>query len=80
MSCCAGNRESDVLGLTRTSVLIPITRPERSISGPPELPGMIAVSAWIRLTSTWPFGAEQARRNQRIVLHDQDVTGVLAPC
>ena len=29
-------------------VLIPITRPELSRSGPPELPGLIAASVWIR--------------------------------
>lgn len=30
-----------------TAVLMPTTRPERSTSGPPELPGLMAVSVWI---------------------------------
>ena len=29
--------------------LIPITRPVASISGPPELPGLIAASVWMTL-------------------------------
>ncbi len=37
--------------------LIPITRPELSSSGPPELPGLIAASVWITLLIVKPFGA-----------------------
>ncbi len=33
------------------AVLTPTTAPEVSISGPPELPGLIAASVWIRLRS-----------------------------
>ena len=33
------------------AVLIPITRPSTSTSGPPELPGLIAASVWIASTS-----------------------------
>ena len=32
-----------------TAVLIPITSPRASTSGPPLLPGLIAASVWIRL-------------------------------
>ena len=37
--------------------LIPITRPAASISGPPELPGLIAASVWITLSIEKPLGA-----------------------
>ena len=37
--------------------LIPITLPEASISGPPELPGLIAASVWITLEIEKPLGA-----------------------
>ncbi|SLA66416.1 Uncharacterised protein [Mycobacteroides abscessus subsp. abscessus] len=30
------------------AVLMPISRPAESSSGPPELPGLIAASVWIR--------------------------------
>ena len=33
------------------AVLMPITFPPASSSGPPELPGLIAASVWIRLVS-----------------------------
>ena len=36
--------------------LIPITSPSASISGPPELPGLIAASVWITLEIEKPFG------------------------
>jgi hypothetical protein len=32
---------------TAIAVLIPMTRPKASKSGPPELPGLIAASVWI---------------------------------
>jgi hypothetical protein len=43
-----------------TAVLMPTTAPLASASGPPELPGLIAASVWIRLlirvpSSTWMF-------------------------
>ena len=34
-----------------TAVLIPITWPALLMSGPPELPGLMAASVWIRLFS-----------------------------
>ena len=37
--------------------LIPITSPAASISGPPELPGLIAASVWITLSIEKPLGA-----------------------
>ena len=36
--------------------LIPITWPSASISGPPELPGLIAASVWITCEIEKPFG------------------------
>jgi len=36
------------------AVLIPITLPELSNSGPPELPGLIAASVWIIFSSVSP--------------------------
>ena len=37
--------------------LIPITLPSASISGPPELPGLIAASVWITWEMEKPLGA-----------------------
>ncbi len=37
--------------------LTPITRPRPSISGPPELPGLIAASVWITFSIVKPLGA-----------------------
>ena len=37
--------------------LIPITLPSASISGPPELPGLIAASVWMTSLIVKPFGA-----------------------
>ena len=37
--------------------LIPITSPAASISGPPELPGLIGASVWIAFSIVKPFGA-----------------------
>ena len=37
-----------------TAVLMPMTLPARSRSGPPLLPGLIAVSVWMRLLSIVP--------------------------
>ena len=37
--------------------LIPITWPELSISGPPELPGLIAASVWMTCEIEKPLGA-----------------------
>ena len=34
-----------------TAVLMPMTWPELFTSGPPELPGLMAASVWIRLRS-----------------------------
>ena len=36
--------------------LMPITLPEESISGPPELPSLIAASVWMPLGITEPLG------------------------
>ena len=35
------------------AVLMPMTLPSASSSGPPELPGLIAASVWIRLFRAW---------------------------
>ena len=35
------------------AVLMPTTSPSASSSGPPELPGLIAASVWIRLLRFW---------------------------
>ena len=37
--------------------LMPITRPAASISGPPELPGLIAASVWMTSSISKPLGA-----------------------
>jgi hypothetical protein len=37
-----------------TSVLMPTTRPARSISGPPELPGLIGALVWMALNKNGP--------------------------
>ena len=37
--------------------LMPITRPSASISGPPELPGLIAASVWMTSEIVKPLGA-----------------------
>jgi hypothetical protein len=37
--------------------LIPITLPPASISGPPELPGLMAASVWMTSEIVKPFGA-----------------------
>ena len=37
------------------AVLMPMTFPPASSSGPPELPGLIAASVWIRLESCSPL-------------------------
>ena len=37
--------------LLAIAVLMPTTLPSASSSGPPELPGLIAASVWIRLVS-----------------------------
>jgi hypothetical protein len=36
------------------AVLMPMTLPPASSSGPPELPGLIAASVWMRLVSVSP--------------------------
>jgi len=41
-------KPSPAPGPERTRVLIPITSPPALISGPPELPGLMAASVWIR--------------------------------
>ena len=38
------------------AVLIPMTLPAASRSGPPLLPGLIAASVWMRLVSCWAGG------------------------
>jgi hypothetical protein len=42
------DREAEALAPTATAVLMPMTAPEASSSGPPLLPGLIAASVWIR--------------------------------
>ena len=37
--------------------LMPITRPSASISGPPELPGLIEASVWMTFEIENPLGA-----------------------
>ena len=45
-------------GSVAASVGIPITRPWRSASAPPELPGLIAALVWIISGSAMPFPSE----------------------
>ena len=57
------DREADAdvavhLGVARSCALMPITAPERSISGPPELPWLIAASVCSALSIAKSFGAE----------------------
>ena len=40
---------------------MPMTLPELSMSGPPELPWLIAASVWIPLGMVWPLGACRLR-------------------
>ena len=42
-----------------TSVLIPMTRPAVSTSGPPLLPGLMAASVWIRPVRLLPLSEEE---------------------
>ena len=49
-----------VSALRIPAVLIPTSRPERSTSGPPELPGLIAASVWSRPVRS-PFGPSIVR-------------------
>ena len=42
------DREAQALGVEATAVLMPMTAPDASSSGPPLLPGLIAASVWIR--------------------------------
>ena len=44
-----------------TAVLMPTTAPVASTSGPPELPGLIAASVWIRLVIRWPLSTAMSR-------------------
>ena len=37
--------------------LMPMTLPDVSMSGPPELPWLMAASVWMPLGIVWPFGA-----------------------
>ena len=44
----------------RMAVVMPTTRPRLSTSGPPELPGLIGVSVWIRpVSGGWPRRGRQ---------------------
>ena len=43
-----GNGEADALGAARTATLMPIMSPSMFSSGPPELPGLMLASVWIR--------------------------------
>ena len=44
-----------------TAVLMPTTAPEASASGPPELPGLMAASVWIRLLIRVPLSTWMSR-------------------
>ncbi len=44
-----------------TAVFTPTTEPDASASGPPELPGLIAASVWIRLLIRVPFSTRMSR-------------------
>ena len=44
-----------------TAVLTPTTEPEASASGPPELPGLMAASVWIRLVIRVPLSTWMSR-------------------
>ena len=48
------------------AVLIPSSRPERSTSGPPELPGLIAASVWSRPVS-FPFSPSIVRWSPEMI-------------
>ena len=43
------------------AVLMPITRPRLSSSGPPLLPGLSAASVWITLSTRWPVMLRSVR-------------------
>ena len=43
------------------AVLMPITRPRLSSSGPPLLPGLSAASVWITLSTRWPVMLRKVR-------------------
>ena len=45
------DREAEALRVGLTAVLTPMTWPALFTSGPPELPGLMAASVWIRLRS-----------------------------
>ena len=49
-----------------TAVLIPMTLPLGSSSGPPLLPGLIAVSVWMRLLS-WPLSTGMLRPTAEMI-------------
>ena len=44
-----------------TAVFTPTTAPEASASGPPELPGLMAASVWIRLVIRVPLSTRMSR-------------------
>ena len=44
-----------------TAVLMPTTAPLASTSGPPELPGLIAASVWIRFEIRLPLSTRDRR-------------------
>ena len=50
-----------------TAVLIPMTLPLGSSSGPPLLPGLIAVSVWMRLLSWLPLSTGMLRPTAEMI-------------
>ena len=50
-----------------TAVLIPMTLPSESSKPPPELPGLIAASVWMRLRMTVPSWTWIVRPNAEMI-------------
>src|SRR5437660_9042730 len=49
-----------------TAVFMPITWPPASTSGPPEFPGLIGASVWMRLVSRWLLALSERLRPEMI--------------
>jgi hypothetical protein len=55
----------------RIAVVTPISRPAESSNGPPELPGLIAVSVWMTLEISLPLLV--GRRRLRALMMPLDI-------
>ena len=56
----------------RIAVVTPISRPAESSNGPPELPGLIAVSVWITLAISLPLLVGSRRFSALMMPLDMD--------